>query len=600
MKLKPTGKLVVLLLVFGVAIGMWKLWGRFGGALAPAAQTTTSLTPDKANLPMLTESGAPVAPVDVKMPGSGAGCSEKTAVRFLGYAWNAQMGLHFANGGPQSTEGSLMCKNGVNLTFARQDDNSKLQEALVAFATELKQGNAQPEKGAHFVTIMGDGAAAFIKPLNDALSKVGPEYKAKVIGACGYSRGEDKFMGPGEWKSNPSASRGGVVAGVIRDGDWNIAQKWLGDNGLRTNPDEKTYDPDALNWVNASDYIDAGAKYIAGYSEDRPVVRNGKPTGETKHIVVNGVVTWTPGDVNVAEKKGGLVSIVSTKEYSSQMPCIIIGIDKWCKDNRSTVQGMLAAIAEGGRSVKGNVDALRRASEVSAAVYKEQDAEYWMRYYRGLTKQDATGQSVDLGGSSADSLPDMLLTFGLVKGSANIFAATYKVFGDIVAAQYPNLLSGYQPVEQIVDTSYMEALAKTGTPTKEQVASANPKFDPSKKVETVLSKKAWNIHFDTGKATIAGDSQKLLQSLSRDLIVASNTKVEIHGHTDNQGSPTANQSLSEARAFAVKRWLESRYPVNFSSGRVRVLAHGSSEPVAENSTQQGRAANRRVEIVLGN
>jgi len=56
-----------------------------------------------------------------------------------------------------------------------------MQEALVAFATELKSGNPNPTKGAHFVAIMGDGSAAFLKGLNDTLKRLGKDYTAKVV-----------------------------------------------------------------------------------------------------------------------------------------------------------------------------------------------------------------------------------------------------------------------------------------------------------------------------------------------------------------------------------------------------------------------------------
>ncbi len=57
--------------------------------------------------------------------------------------------------------------------------------------------------------------------------------------------------------------------------------------------------------------------------------------------------------------------------------------------------------------------------------------------------------------------------------------------------------------------------------------------------------------------------------------------------------------LSEDRAFAVKTWLEQQSPANFPQGRVRVFAHGPTQPLAPNTTPDGRAKNRRVEIVLG-
>ena len=609
MRLTVAGKIAALIVVIGLIFGGYRLMtaktsngSSLLSHIAPEAKTKDSVVPKKADLPTVSAAATEGTKGEAALPGQEPGAPDKPEVRLLGYAWNAQMGLLFANGGPQATVGSLMAKHGVNLKWSRQDDNGKMQEALVAFATELSQGKANPEKGAHFVTIMGDGSATFLKGANDVLAKLGPEYTAKVVGSCGYSRGEDKFMGPAAWKTNPQSSMGHLVAGVLRDGDWNIAQKWLGDNGLRTNPDDKTYDPDALNWVNASDYIDAAEKYVAGYSEDRPVVRNGKKTGETKHLTVDGVVTWTPGDVTVAEKHGGIVGIVSTKEYSAQMPCVIIGIDKWMKANRPTVEGMLAAVAEGGDAVKSSPAALDRGAAISNAVYHEPgtNAGYWEKYFKGTEQKDKTGQEVDLGGSSVNNLADNLLLFGMVPGSANVFGATYRVFGDIVAAQYPELLKGYPPVEAVLDTSYLKDIAaKAGSSATAAVAKQKPVFAKTQAVKNVVSRRVWNIHFEPARAAFTGDASHDLEQMRRDLLVASGTIVELNGHTDNQGTPAANMALSESRAFAVKNYLEKAFPVNFPAGRIRVFAHGQENPIAPNTTSEGRAQNRRVEVVLG-
>jgi len=602
-QLTPLGR--ILLVVSGLALVAYAAH-RFGflgevstlvERLVPAAKERKSTIPQKVDLPGVGDAArGTVTPV--ALPGTQPGCTDRPEVRMLVWAWNAQMGAMFANGGVLSTKGSLVCGRGVNLRFLRQDDSSKMQEDLVAFANELKGGNPNPSKGAHFVGIMGDGGATFLKGANDILQKLGPEYKAKVVGSCGYSRGEDKFMGPQAWKETPAASRGGFVAGVLRDGDWNIAQKWLGDNGLCNNPDEKTYDPDCLNWVNASTYIDAAEKYVAGYCESRPVVKQGKRTGETKKVCVEGVVTWTPGDVTVAEKRGGIVSIVSTREYSSQMPHVIIGIDKWMRDNRAVVEGILEAFLSGADQVRSNPAALRRGAEISAAVYNEPgaDAGYWEKYFRPVTQRDKSGLVVELGGSAVNNVADNMLLFGLVPGSSNLFGATYKVFGDIVTVQYPDLVPNYPPAAQILDTSFVEAIAKRSSPTLE---AEQPRFSAGDRVRSVVSRKSWHITFDTGQATFTSSARRDLDQLLRDLLVASATAIEVHGHTDSQGTPQANMTLSEERAFAVKNFLEQQSPINFPQGRIRVFAHGQENPIAPNSTTEGRAQNRRVEIVIG-
>src|SRR5262249_292926 len=186
--------------------------------------------------------------------------------------------------------------------------------------------------------------------------------------------------------------------------------------------------------------------------------------------------------------------------------------------------------------------------------------------------------------------------FGLAPGSTNLFAATYTVFANIVKSQYPDLMPTYYSVADILDTSYVKELnVAAPAPTAPDL----PKFAPTAKVEKVVSRKSWDIQFQTGSAQFTPQALEQLKQLLSDLVIAGGTLVEIHGHTDNQGNMDRNMKLSEDRAFAVKKWLAPTQPPALRHGRVKVFAHGQTQPLESNSTADGRAKNRRVEIVLG-
>jgi outer membrane protein OmpA-like peptidoglycan-associated protein len=517
-------------------------------------------------------------------------------------AWNSQMGLNFANGGPQTTKGSLMEKHNVNLSIKRQDDCNQMAQNLIKFANDYKN-NPTTAVGTNFIAIMGDGGPAWLSGVNAELAKLGDEYTAQIFYSCGKSQGEDKFMAPPAVKENPQNAKGLVCAAVLRDGDWNIVVKWCSDNGIRVNTDETTYDPEAMNFVAANDFIDAAQKYISGYSEERAVVKvdpaTGKTvkTGEKKKVTVNCSTTWTPGDVMIAENKGGLVSIVSTAEYRSQMPNIVIGIKKWLQDNRNHVVNFIVAASEGGDQVKSFDAALNKAGEISAKIYNEKDGSYWVRYYRGIKQTDKDGNLVELGGSRAHNLADNLELFGLGENKTNTYASVYKVFGDVVSSLYPEYVSTYPKIEDVLDLSYIISAKSKAT----NLTSADKvAYTESSDMSETVAKRAWSIEFESGKSTITPAGQRTLEDLYDQLVIASGLKVEIFGHTDNTGTAEGNDVLSQQRAEAVKQWLQNKSNTNFPNSRfAKVEGKGQREPIADNGSNSGRAKNRRVEIVMG-
>jgi outer membrane protein OmpA-like peptidoglycan-associated protein len=103
------------------------------------------------------------------------------------------------------------------------------------------------------------------------------------------------------------------------------------------------------------------------------------------------------------------------------------------------------------------------------------------------------------------------------------------------------------------------------------------------------------ILFDTGQATIKEESKGELRSVGDLLTQQPSLRLEIQGHTDNVGGADANRRLSDARAAAVKQYLVAQFGV--SADRLTTSGLGDTKPVADNATEEGRAQNRRVELV---
>ncbi len=102
------------------------------------------------------------------------------------------------------------------------------------------------------------------------------------------------------------------------------------------------------------------------------------------------------------------------------------------------------------------------------------------------------------------------------------------------------------------------------------------------------------VNFDTNQSTIKADSAKTLDEAATVLKTASTLNVLVAGHTDNVGTPEANLKLSDARAKAVLAALVQR---GIPAARLTAQGFGQTQPIADNRTEEGRAKNRRVELV---
>ena len=103
------------------------------------------------------------------------------------------------------------------------------------------------------------------------------------------------------------------------------------------------------------------------------------------------------------------------------------------------------------------------------------------------------------------------------------------------------------------------------------------------------------VLFETGGNQLSALAQNRLDTVARALSAYADRSIVVEGHTDAQGSDEKNRELSQRRADAVREYLEGR---GVSPEQIHSVGKGESEPVASNDTPEGRANNRRVEIIV--
>ncbi len=513
-------------------------------------------------------------------------------VFYYGMGWNAQTPISYANGGSKTKSGSLMEKNGVSLNFIRQDDYGKMQEEIVKHATEFK---TNPRTPGVFCGIMGDNLASFKVALDAKLKAVDPSYEVKGFYITGYSYGEDKFIGPVSWKRDPQKARGGLCSVVLKDGDQNIAIKWASDNDVPINPDPTVYDPTRLNFVGTSTFVESADRYVANQTLELPEVKDGKKTGNTAKIKIDACATWSPEDEKVFKTGRDVVSLLSTRENVKQMPCMVLGLNKYISTNADVCKRFVTALSAAGDQVKTYDAALRYGCQKNAEVFG--DEANWYELYRGKEIEMPQGRTVGVGGSRSCNLSDAADDLGISANSTNCYSSVYTLFANYMSKLYPEDLPSFPSAAEAVDLSIVKSIYSNSD--KSKLAEGYKDKVTTGDMTEVYGRKNYNIEFQSGSATFTGSSAKVLEEIYNSLNTT-NLRMTIKGHTDNAGVYESNMSLSQSRADAVRQWIIRRAKNNFPPERfAHVQGYGSDKPVASNDTPDGKARNRRVEIVFG-
>jgi outer membrane protein OmpA-like peptidoglycan-associated protein/ABC-type amino acid transport substrate-binding protein len=286
---------------------------------------------------------------------------------------------------------------------------------------------------------------------------------------------------------------------------------------------------------------------------------------------VDAAVTWEPDLSGAVAARGDDAHIlVSTTAATNVIADTLVArqdvIDQAPKTLQSFVAGWFDAISVMKEDPQGS-DAL-----VASALK--------------LTPEDVSGM---LSGLKLTAWADNAQFYGLHGGKAHFNTLFNSAF---VIWRKKGVVSKVVDAKDWADSRFVVALAEKYQGQKVEESFAF-KGKPTVNDRAIVNK-SLSIHFSTNSDEIMPGSFFTLDALGETMLAFGNTYLQVEGNTDARGSAAANKTLSQRRAESVKRYLVKNF--NIPEERFVAIGHGSSNPVASNATEDGRAMNRRTDI----
>lgn len=301
-----------------------------------------------------------------------------------------------------------------------------------------------------------------------------------------------------------------------------------------------------------------------------------------KSGTVDAAVVWSPDDEDCIKSVAGSKILKSTKSASNIIADVFIAKKAYAEKNKDKLQKFVEGWLRGAAEINASDLNKRKAAKILASGLNMPE-EYCYKAINN-TRLATYGDNVNFFNLNGN--------YNGVKGE-DIYSKMTKEYKALNYAD-PNTPAW----RSIANTNVLRGITTLNTP--ENQAEAQTSFatpTASDKTAKAFSSKPVTITYSSASATLDENAKRIIDLEFADIAKAfGNARVRIEGNTDNTGNTDQNVILSQKRAQAVATYLSQQY--NMDIDKFVIVGNGSAKPIADNTTEQGKAKNRRTEFQI--